>query len=523
MPHAAAGFFGKLPSAGDFVQRRLPAGFVDTWDAHFETAVAQSRVTLGGDWHEAYHASPVWRFMLPANVCGASAWAGIMGPGSDRVGRCFPMVIAAAIASDVTTSGRVLLEAAGWFDTAEQMHGAAQADAVGVDEFDAQVAALAGPLDAAQPDMPEFLRGVNWNDASHWRLAMPARADGASFLGSLWTRLASTSSPWCLWWTRGAGRVPASVLITRGLPQAEAYAGFLDASHGAAPWQTVGKFEDLTAQALPASAASAPSFVAAAAEPAASWLPDDPELFSDVVAARDPTLAPPVVEAPMEATPTGAAVVVRDRIDDGLTLIAAEAGAGEARQQAVAAVAAIADNMPVADLVQGLSAMRMRIMALNPQLLQTREDLIDPVQEDCAVIATHIAPGQADLLRIGSAAAWHWRNGRLQPLFAASDAIPMDGADAGDIDDLLFSAVPLATPGLGAAEQPACSEVSCAVGAGDRLLLMATQPLLQLSHEVLARSLALPSCDDARSRIASAAGLGDDPARWPLALIEVNA
>ena len=48
------GFFGKLPSAGDFVQRRLPAGFVDVWDSHFESAVAESRRVLGGDWHDAY-------------------------------------------------------------------------------------------------------------------------------------------------------------------------------------------------------------------------------------------------------------------------------------------------------------------------------------------------------------------------------------------------------------------------------------------------------------------------------------
>jgi type VI secretion system ImpM family protein len=179
MPNPAAGFFGKLPSAGDFVQRRLPAGFVDVWDRHFENAVAESRSALGSGWHEAYHASPVWRFLLAAGICGESAWAGIMGPGADRVGRCFPMVIAAPVAADAMSCSRLLSSGGGWFDAAEQVYDAAQADAaVSVDLFDQQVAALPGPPDAPPPAVPAFLHGIDWNAASHWRLPLPASAAG---------------------------------------------------------------------------------------------------------------------------------------------------------------------------------------------------------------------------------------------------------------------------------------------------------------------------------------------------------
>lgn len=54
------------------------------------------------------------------------------------------------------------------------------------------------------------------------------------------------------------------------------------------------------------------------------------------------------------------------------------------------------------------------------------------------------------------------------------------------------------------------------------MLLLATQPLLQLAPDVLARGLALPSGDEACRYIATAA-LGTDAARWPLAIIEVDA
>ena len=301
MPNPAAGFFGKLPSAGDFVQRRLPPGFVDVWDRHFENAVAESRSALGGGWHEAYHASPVWRFLLASGVCGESAWAGIVGPGMDRVGRCFPMVIAAPIAADVASCTRALTEGGDWFDAAEQVHGAAQVDAaISVDLFDERVAALAGPLDA--PPMPEFLRGIDWSAASHWRLPLPTGAAAASFLGGLWTRLVAAPGRWCLWWTAGGERVPASVLVTDGLPQPTAYAGFLDAGCSVAPWQSLGMFEGAAPRrhAMPEAAASLIDVTASPSSsvpsaPSAAWLPDDLELLSDLgVASEAPTPAAPV-------------------------------------------------------------------------------------------------------------------------------------------------------------------------------------------------------------------------------------
>ena len=529
MPATAAGFFGKLPSAGDFVQRRLPASFVDVWDHHFEHAVAESRSALNGAWHEAYHASPRWRFLLAPRVCGESAWMGVMGPGTDRVGRCFPMVIAMPLATDPESAKQVLLDDGGWFDAAEHVYSEAQANAtISVDAFDDQVAALAGPFDASPRRTSEFLHGVDWSAAGQWRLPLPSGGSAGAFLSGLWRQLATASGNWCLWWTAGAERVPASVLLTDGLPQPAAYAGFLDAGHSVAPWQSLGVFESVAGHhretPVVATVAAEVSMEPARAP---AWLPDDPELFSDLGAITSIPAHPEPATRVAEAVPTqdpAAGVAVLHRSSGALTLVAAEVGNRDPRQQAVAAVGRIGQELPDTELAAGMLTLRTRIMALNPQLRLASEDLIDPVVEDCAVIAAHVSDGQADLLRIGTAAAWHWRGGRLQPFFAKSDASPV--ADAGhedDFDDLLFSRVSLTAPGLGATTQPTCGEIFCAVAAGDRLLLVATPALVQLSPEILARSLAMPSCDDARLRIATAAGLGADPAQWPLAIIEIDA
>jgi hypothetical protein len=217
-----------------------------------------------------------------------------------------------------------------------------------------------------------------------------------------------------------------------------------------------------------------------------------------------------------------AAVTVVERTDCGLTVLSAEVGMADPRQRAVGEVSGIIRTMSCSDLIGGMHSLRRQLLMLNPPLRRASEDLIDPVLEDCAVIAAHVVAGQSGLLRIGAAGAWHWRHGRAQPLFAQADDPLPGGADDGEFDDLLFSSAVPGAPGLGASEQPLCGEVRCELVAGDRLMLMAGESLLHLSPDVVASHLALP-VDEARLRLANAAGLGVDAARWPLTIIEVGA
>src|SRR3546814_13954806 len=97
-----------------------------------------------------------------------------MGPCVDRVGRCFPMVIAAPVAADMESCTRVLTDGAGWYDAAEQVHIAAQADAtISVDLFDEQVARLAGPLEVVPSLALGSLHGIDWRWAHHWPPPLP--------------------------------------------------------------------------------------------------------------------------------------------------------------------------------------------------------------------------------------------------------------------------------------------------------------------------------------------------------------
>lgn len=78
-----AGFFGKLPAAGDFVARGLPEGFVRPWDRWLTRHVAPLPLPVGG-----------LRFSL---VSGGRCVAGVLLPSQDRHGRRYPLSLVSVL------------------------------------------------------------------------------------------------------------------------------------------------------------------------------------------------------------------------------------------------------------------------------------------------------------------------------------------------------------------------------------------------------------------------------------------
>ncbi len=89
----ALGLFGKLPSQGDFITRRLPWEFTQAWDAWLQAGLARARAALGEAWNTTYLTAPLWRFQLAPGVLGASGWIGLWFASVDRVGRQFPLCV----------------------------------------------------------------------------------------------------------------------------------------------------------------------------------------------------------------------------------------------------------------------------------------------------------------------------------------------------------------------------------------------------------------------------------------------
>lgn len=99
----AVGWHGKLPTVGDFATRRLDSNFVAVWDDWLSAGLARLRSHDPDGWLQAYLASPTWRFLslpgfFPAPLH-AQAWIGVVMPSVDRVGRYYPLTLAAPLPS----------------------------------------------------------------------------------------------------------------------------------------------------------------------------------------------------------------------------------------------------------------------------------------------------------------------------------------------------------------------------------------------------------------------------------------
>jgi type VI secretion system protein ImpM len=217
-----AGFFGKIPSHGDFITRDLPRSFLDGWDSWLQACIAQSKAQLGDGWLDVYLTSPIWRFALMPGVCGSQAAAGVLMPSVDRVGRYFPLTIATSQMGAVNPL-QLPGAADGWFDAAEAIALRALDD----DRFEANamhdaVKALGDVTVEAQRTETAATMGAAWS------LILLGSHSGTLAAALAHALVQRQAAPYSLWWTAGV-QAPAALLVA-GLPEPGC---FVDLLHGA--------------------------------------------------------------------------------------------------------------------------------------------------------------------------------------------------------------------------------------------------------------------------------------------------
>lgn len=220
---AETGFFGKLPALGDFVQRGLSRDFTAPWDAWLQRALATSRAQLGEQWLDVYLTSPLWRFVLDDAACGEGAWAGVMMPSVDKVGRYFPLTVAVALPND-SCPFEVMTGGEDWFVEVESlMLGALDAEELDVDAFDARLQAVT-PL--AVRKSPRH-RTARLSDG--WRVDLPQGLHGAAPLASALALAALPNAS--LWFNSGTEHAQPLLMAYAGMPAPD---GFVDLLLGGA-------------------------------------------------------------------------------------------------------------------------------------------------------------------------------------------------------------------------------------------------------------------------------------------------
>jgi type VI secretion system protein ImpM len=142
---ARCGWTGKLPASGDFVSRRTPAEFASPWQRWLDAMIPASRERLGSAWQPSFLSAPAWRFVLGPGAVSGGAWAGVMVPSVDSVGRYYPLTLVQALPGAAVDPEQTLEAMAGWFDMAEMLATEALSPATDPGAFDDSVAALPLP------------------------------------------------------------------------------------------------------------------------------------------------------------------------------------------------------------------------------------------------------------------------------------------------------------------------------------------------------------------------------------------
>ena len=232
LPDPHPGFFGKVRSHGDFVARRLPASFTRVWDDWLQAALRASREQLGPGWLGTYLNSPIWRFALAPGACGPHAWAGVLMPSVDRVGRHFPLTIAAGgVGAAPLLDWMALAQVHAWYDSLETLALSSLLDDFSLDTFDATLRLNAAPpgADACGDAPPVGPRG-------HVMALPDLDALGGAIPQLSRMIAAATLEGHSLWWTQGSQQVAPCVLVHPGLPAARSFTALLDGQWRAHGW-----------------------------------------------------------------------------------------------------------------------------------------------------------------------------------------------------------------------------------------------------------------------------------------------
>lgn len=214
-----AGYYGKLPLRGDFIQRNLDSDFITSWDNWLQSVIARSRETLGEQWLNYYLVSPIWRFYLPTD--NGIVYCGVMLPSVDKVGRYFPFTLA-SIVDQKSTAEQYILNNQQWFNQAEDLALQALDESISLEQLNFSLDSLNQQLMVR--DTLEQLPPVR-----NFRIPLKDSNNLSDAFSQLNRVLpTSTSQPYSYWWTAGNEQIAGNLLCSDKMPDDNMYTAMLD-------------------------------------------------------------------------------------------------------------------------------------------------------------------------------------------------------------------------------------------------------------------------------------------------------
>lgn len=222
------GYYGKIPSKGDFVSKGLPRNFTDPWHFWITEALASSKKQLGDTWREHYLTAPLYQYVLSKNLCGNQLWIGVVIPSIDRVGRTYPMTICRTVPS--TANPFTLFDNyTSWFDRAEVLLLSCLDESFSLDELEISLSQL--NTDDDDKDITVTLQQFTMHKHADTAWHLPffsSEIQNRMYPTLLNSMLSTFFSSYSLWKTQGSEFITPSIVISEGLPTHEGVAAFID-------------------------------------------------------------------------------------------------------------------------------------------------------------------------------------------------------------------------------------------------------------------------------------------------------
>jgi type VI secretion system protein ImpM len=400
------GFYGKLPSHGDFLRRRVSDHFVGVWDGWLQECLAASRAELGERWLDVYLTSPAWRFACAAGVCGSGPVFGVMVPSVDRVGRYFPMTLVAELPLDASALIGSVMLAEPFYSAAERvLIETLESDFIDFDRFDDELKQLADRLETVHVRPAVLLESagaVLQGSPDGWQIPIGSSNElRAAFDQILTQHLSVVYDAIVLWWTDGSSRVHPSCLVANGLPHPDAFASLLDGSWNERRWRSIAAHVET---------------------------PSVPETLVD-----DPM--PPRFRSTAASDPGCVREINQDsfieRTDVGIWGVADGLGGhsdGEVASRMVCD--ALAEVTAGASFEELIDAARKRVEDVNDQLIRAATRPVNAVQSGSTVVTLLARGSTCAVLWAGDSRAYRWRNGALEQMTRDHSVAALEGEGA---------------------------------------------------------------------------------------------
>ncbi len=220
----ATGYYGKIPTYGDFLRHNLARTFIETWDDWLQSAISVSKKQLGEDWLDAYLTCPIYRFVLSSGICGNESHIGIMMPSVDQVGRYYPFMLGATL-DEAANPFHLLQQHNTWFEQAQALALSTLEDDFEHDTLNHSVSALDVMLNQkhiAHETIQGAIEGIIQGDALLMRESLQISTELDTLYPTLFhNTLREMCHAYSLWWTAGSDKIDPSFLISQGLPPVE--------------------------------------------------------------------------------------------------------------------------------------------------------------------------------------------------------------------------------------------------------------------------------------------------------------